>query len=389
MQSADTVAPRHDQSGAPEYSEVSGDARLIERETRGEFAGASLPPGEDAHDRDADRVSERVGDAGGLFILSGRLFLVIHAFMHLNANITCPGCLVKGRSPGSRVAVTIVGMQIGLSLGSGGAKGYAHIGVIRALEEAGIRIASVNGSSIGAVVGGAYALYHDVDEITELVDELVRTMNVDFFNLFRYGGERHSYLQNFLLNAFCDLSALRESILSHRTNQRALDFLFGDHTFDDTKIPFSAVACDLLTGESIVLDEGRLLDGILPSIAIPGIFPPVARDDRLLVDGGVLAEVPVRELRARGVSFVIGSRLHPDPLPPCRNGFSLLTLADALKERRLCEWTLDGADAAIDVVLPGVDASRFEAYEKAIEIGYRTTRDKLPEILEKVASADE
>lgn len=279
-------------------------------------------------------------------------------------------------------------MQIGLSLGSGGAKGYAHLGVIRALEEAGIRIGLVNGSSIGAIVGGAYALYHDVDAIVDLVERLVRTMNVDFFNLFRYEGERHSYLQNWLLNAFCDLSALRESVLSHRTNQRALEFLFGDRTFDETQVPFSAVACDLLAGESIVLNEGRLADGILPSIAIPGIFPPVARDGRLLVDGGVLAEVPVTQLRERGASFVIGSRLHPDPLPPCRSGFSLLTLADTLKERRLCEWALDGADATIEVVLPGIDASRFEGYEEAIELGYQAARAALPEVLRKAEAAD-
>ncbi len=279
-------------------------------------------------------------------------------------------------------------MKIGLSLGSGGSKGYAHIGVIRALEEAGIRIDLVNGSSIGAIVGGAYALYHDVDVIVDLVERLVGTMNVNYFNLFRYEGGKHSYLQNWLLNAFCDLSALRESVLSHRTNERALAFLFGDHTFDETKIPFSAVACDLLAGEPVVLDEGRLGDGILPSIAIPGIFPPVARDGRVLVDGAVLAEVPVRQLRDQGASFVIASRLHPDSPPPCRSGFALLTLIDMLKECRLSDWSFEVADFTIEVALPGFDAARFGGYEDAIAVGYAAARRALPSLLRRVGDAD-
>jgi NTE family protein len=308
--------------------------------------------------------------------------------MHLNANNSPPRVPVKLGSPRSASAGTIWGMQVGLSLGSGGAKGYAHIGVIRALEEAGVRIDLINGSSIGSIVGGAYALYRDVNVIVELVERLVRTMNVDFFNLFRYEGGRHSYLQNWLLNAFCDLSVLRESVLSNRTNERALSFLFEDHTFADTKIPFGAVACDLLAGESVIIEAGGLADGILPSIAIPGIFPPIARDGRLLVDGGVLAEVPVRQLRERGATFVIASRLHPDVPPPCHSGFALLTLTDGLKERRLCEWTLEEVDAVIDVALPGIDASRFDSYKRAIEMGYDAARAAMPRLLVTLEAAD-
>lgn len=212
-------------------------------------------------------------------------------------------------------------MKIGISLGAGGARGYAHIGVLRALEEAGIRPDLVNGSSIGAIIGGAYALYGEANPLEELAARLVERANIRYFNLFRFPAGSHQFLANWLIHAACDVSALRASVYSHRRNRKALEFIFDRHTFADLRIPFSAVAVDLLSGRVISIDEGPLADGILPSISIPGIFPPVERDGMLLVDGGVLAEVPVRELRDRGADFVIAVRLGGEGRVPIRSGF--------------------------------------------------------------------
>ncbi|RLE30762.1 hypothetical protein DRJ54_01965 [Candidatus Acetothermia bacterium] len=272
-------------------------------------------------------------------------------------------------------------MALGISLGSGGARGYAHIGVLKALEEAGIAPALINGSSIGAIVGGAYALYRDTDKLVKLAKALADQVNLRYFNLFRYSMGARAFLQNWLLHAACDISALRISIYSHRRNLKALDYLFKDHSFSDTQIPFSAVAVDLLSGEVISVKEGPLVKGVLASISIPGIFPPVERDGRLLVDGGVLADVPVRELKAEGAEFVIAVKLEgEDYIPIMRSGLSLLTYVDFLKGEALSEWELEAADFVIRVDLSGLDIMEFGSYPKAIARGYDATRRILPKL---------
>ena len=275
-------------------------------------------------------------------------------------------------------------MRIGLSLGSGGARGYAHIGVIKALEEAGIKPDLVNGSSIGAIVGGAYALYYDAARLVALAEGLAERMNIDYFTILRRAQPKRPFLQDWVLSILCDLSSLRGSVLSHRTNRTALSYLFGEYRFTDTVIPFSAVAVDLLTGRPVVLKEGRLRDGILPSISIPGIFPAIERDGMLLVDGGVLAEVPARELRAEGADFVIGVKLGEDRPGRYKNGFDLLTTVDFLKGEKLSQWELEATDFCIEVDMPGYNPMCFTNYRVGIEQGYNVGRQALPALLKKL-----
>jgi len=279
-------------------------------------------------------------------------------------------------------------MKIGLSLGSGGARGYAHVGVIQALEEAGIKVNLVNGSSIGAIVGGAYALYYDARRLIALAKEMAARMNVGYFEVFQGLHRRHPRLRDWLLSAFCDISALRGSVLSHRTTRTALSYLFGEYKFSDTTIPFSAVAVDLISGAPVVIKDGRLRDGILPSISIPGVFPAVKYGKMLLTDGGVLAEVPVRELRAEGADFVIGVRLEPDPPDRYKNGFDLITTVDFLKGEKLSQWETEAADFLIEIPLPGYNSMEFSNYKVAIEKGYEMANQAMPALLEKLKAGD-
>ena len=200
-------------------------------------------------------------------------------------------------------------MKIGLSLGGGGALGYAHIGAIRALKEAEVPIDLINGTSIGAIAGGAYALYTDVEEITNIVKKVINSVDLNYFNIFHYSMESHPFLRDWLVNVACDFASLRSSIFSHKNNRKALELIFSDHEFDDTKIPFSSVAVDLLSGKPVIINEGKMIDGILPSISIPGIFPPIERNGLLLVDGYVLANIPVVELRQQGADYIIAINL--------------------------------------------------------------------------------
>jgi len=279
-------------------------------------------------------------------------------------------------------------VKVGLCLGGGSSRGYAHIGAIRALTEAGIKIDIVNGTSIGAIIGGMYALYLDVDTMTGLVKKVVESVPVNHFNLFRHSTEGPVFLQNWLTEAVCDIAALNMSIQSHRNNLKALRVLFGEHRFEDTKIPFSAIATDINAGETVIIKRGKLIDGILASASIPAIFPPVARGKRLLVDGFVLANIPVTQLRRQGADFIISIELLESPNTHHQNGVDLLYYVEYLKRQKLDQWAIEQSDFHIRVDMSQFDSSHFENYIVAMERGYTAAQKVIPLLKEKLEKAN-
>ena len=176
--------------------------------------------------------------------------------------------------------------RIALALGSGGARGYAHIGVVRALEERGHEIVSVAGSSMGAVVGGVYAA-GELDGYTEWV----------------LGLSQGRVLRQL------DLARTTAGVIrAERVLGRMAEFV-GDRRIEDLPIRFTAVAVDLLAGREVWLDEGPLDRAIRASIGIPGIITPAAVNGRLLVDGGVLNPVPVAATAASHADLVVAVSL--------------------------------------------------------------------------------
>jgi NTE family protein len=177
---------------------------------------------------------------------------------------------------------------VGLALGSGSARGWAHVGVIRALEEAGIRPDIVCGTSIGALVGAAYAS----GELTRF-EEWVRGLGVTD------------------VVSFMDVSLTGGLI----KGDRLMDFFkrhFVDHTLDMLDLPFAAVATSLHTGAEVWLRQGSTVDAVRASIALPGLFTPVVIDGAMLVDGGLVNPVPVSLARAMGAEIVIAVDLNSD-----------------------------------------------------------------------------
>ncbi len=179
---------------------------------------------------------------------------------------------------------------VGLALGSGAARGWAHIGVIRALEDFGIRPNVIAASSIGAVVGGAYAS-GNLDDFEEWIRGMRRVDIIRLLDAKMTGG---GFLQGANL-----MEAIKKSV--------------GDPDIGDLDVPFACVATELGTGREIWIDEGSLLDATRASIALPGLFAPFRRDDdSLLVDGGLVNPVPVSLARAMGADFVIAVNLNGD-----------------------------------------------------------------------------
>ena len=197
--------------------------------------------------------------------------------------------------------------RIALALGSGSARGWAHIGVIRALEKAGVRPDIVCGTSIGALVGAAYAA-GELDRLEGWVLKLNFGEVVGFMDVGLSGG---------VLKGDRVMAAFRRHV-----NDRSIEAL---------AMPFAAVATSLRTGAEVWLREGSMLDAVRASIALPGLFAPMRYQGDLLVDGGLCNPVPVSLARAMGANVVIavdlGSdvlgrrfRVAPDADAPARSG---------------------------------------------------------------------
>jgi len=178
--------------------------------------------------------------------------------------------------------------RVGIALGSGSARGWAHIGVLRALAAEGITPDLICGCSIGSFVGAAYA-DGDLDALESWVTGLTPQ---DVFGLLDV--------------------RLRSGLIKGDRLMRFFSERFVGQDFASLSIPFACVATDLQTGREVWLDEGRVADAVRASIALPGLFAPVRRDSRLLVDGGLVNPVPVSLARAMGADVVIAVDLGSD-----------------------------------------------------------------------------
>ncbi len=233
--------------------------------------------------------------------------------------------------------------RIGLALGSGSARGWAHIGVIRALQEAGIEPDVVCGSSVGALVGAIY-VHGDLDGFEEWVLALDWKRVVSLLDFTLEGG----LIQGERLMAF---------LAGH---------LKGKGIADLPK-PFAAVATDLETGNEVWLQEGPAVEAVRASIALPGLFSPARVEGRLLVDGGLVNPVPVTLARALGADFVIGVDLNSD------------LIGRHLPARSVRRALADSTPA-------GADASWLDQLKRTLGLG-RDEGEGLPSLLDVVASS--
>ena len=181
--------------------------------------------------------------------------------------------------------------RIGLALGGGASRGWAHIGVIKALSELDIHPDIVCGCSIGSIVGASY-VSGNLDNLEDWVTSLTRMDLARFFEL------------NLSLNGFIDAEKLHEFLLQCVCQE--------DQSIENTSATFASVATDLETGREVWFTTGMLIDAVWASISLPGLFPPYQDQGRWLVDGGLVNPVPVSVCRALGADVVISVNLNGD-----------------------------------------------------------------------------
>ncbi|WP_273829162.1 MULTISPECIES: patatin-like phospholipase family protein [Pseudomonas] len=279
--------------------------------------------------------------------------------------------------------------KIGLVLSGGAARGLAHIGVLKALEEQGVKIDAIAGTSMGAVIGGLYASGYKIDELEKLA------LGIDWQQAlsdappredipFRRKQDDRDFLVKQKLSFRDDgslglplgviqgqnLALLLESMLAHASDTR---------DFDKLPIPFRAVATDIASGEKVVFRKGHLPRVIRASMSIPAVFAPVEMDGRLLVDGGMTDNIPLDVARDMGVDIAIVV----DIGTPLRSRQQLATVVDVLNQsitlmtRRNSEEqlaSLHKSDVLIQPPLASFGVTDFGRAQEMIDAGYRATR---------------
>ena len=242
-----------------------------------------------------------------------------------------------------------------LVLGGGACKGYAHIGVLKVLESEGIKPNLIVGTSMGAIIGAMYASGKDIAYLTDLSKRLTKRRLMDFN----------------LINAF-----FSSSLLSGKKLRKILKEQLGNITHEQLDIPFICIAADLLNGKLEVLREGDVVENILASSAIPGVFPIIENDEKILCDGGVLNNVPDDIARKvcknniiLSVDVIADYKKQVEDSKPKIMGITINALT--LMQTQITKLQGNNSDIRINISQPDVYQMSFdtESIEKSIQYG--------------------
>jgi len=286
---------------------------------------------------------------------------------------------------------------IGLVLEGGGALGLAHVGVLRWFEEHHIPVDYVAGTSMGGLVGG---LYSSGRSATEMLD-FVKTINWDaalsndtpYRALsYRRKQDRREYPSKIELGLKDGLTFPSGFNSGHQVglilDRIALPYSDLD-SFDNLPTPFRCVATDLVSGKAIVFDRGSLSEALRSTMSLPGIFSPVRRDNQVLVDGGLLKNLPVDVARAMGADIVIAVHLEVKPLNPDKplSAFGVLgeSVSVVIAANELA--SMQKADVLVPVHSEEFTSTSYSAVDKLVELGYEGAQER-SKILDKFAISD-
>ena len=255
--------------------------------------------------------------------------------------------------------------KIGLSLSGGAMRGLAHIGVIEVLLENGIDIDMVAGTSMGSVIGGLYASGMDVNMMRRFCENITAMESSRLY----------------------DLAIPRLGMVRGKKIMELINTLTGGKNIEDLNIPYVAAACCVEEAKPVYFTEGPLVDAIRASISIPGVFEPVVKDGKTLVDGGVLERSPVNILREMGADYIICSDVNyrggENPTP--KNMFSMLFTVYELMEWQAMTHRVTGADISIMSDTKGINPATFTHAKKCMDIGRAAAEKDIDEIKTSIA----
>ena len=269
-------------------------------------------------------------------------------------------------------------LKVGLALGGGAARALAHIGVLRALRREDVPIDIVVGTSMGAIIGGAFAATGDVDALERKVREVLsseqfRKNRLSFLRETKRqrGGLLYSVANLVRRGIFYGVSTLRPSFLSAEEFAESMAAVLPDVRIEELSTPFAAVALDIESGEEVVLCHGSLRDASKASSAIPGILPPVKLNGRTLIDGGWIDKVPVMPAFQLGADMVIAVDITADldDMRDYRRGFDIMLRANMIRDSVLVGFILRLADVVIEPQVKHIHWADFGAVDGCIKAG--------------------
>ncbi|KQL40313.1 esterase [Bacillus sp. FJAT-25509] len=250
--------------------------------------------------------------------------------------------------------------KIGLALGSGGARGFAHVGVISVLKKHNISIDLIAGSSIGALVAVLYGAGADVDRLYKIA-------------------------KVFQSKYYIDYVVPKMGLISGNRVKELIKVLSFGRKLEELDLPVSVIATDLLTGEKIVFQKGDIATAVRASISIPGIFVPETWNGRLLVDGGVIDRIPVSVVKEMGADFIIGVDASPIQVSgEVSTIYDVIMQSIEIMQHELVRNREIASNVMIRPKLDHVNSRNFTNLENVIKIGEEATEKLIPEILEKI-----
>lgn len=262
----------------------------------------------------------------------------------------------------------------GVALGSGGARGYAHVPLLELVEECGIKPEIVTGSSIGSVVGAAYALTADSRMVRKMTNMFVKKNQKKIDELVKMAS---STTLTDALN-MARKSTAEKSIVDEDFLYDMITPIFGDAKFSDTKLKLGIVATDIKTSSTTLITSGYIIDAVCASASVPGTFAPTRLGGTHFIDGGVMCVVPVEQCRELGAQMVIAADVtNKMRKGTFKNSLDLMTYINQLKLERIIKYELEKADYSVRFINLDMDWYRFDQFEKATQLSRKLLEEGL------------
>ena len=351
------VNPRRDRGIAP-YEAAAPLANAF---------GELLGPGDSPASAEEEKAKRFLlsAESRGLPWLSGGRQIIRDAAESERSYVAGGPTTVRFRRTVDSIARYVATVQVGLALGGGAAWGLAHIGILMALERAGVPVDVVSGCSMGTIVGAVRCSGRTLNEMREIADTL--------------GRRRRRFIEPRLW---------RLHLVSEREVRKALSEFFGELALEELEIPLWMNALDVATGEELSLRDGPLSDAILAAIAMPGLLPPLKRGDRLLVDAGFSDPVPVSQVRNMGCTYAIAvNAMQPVGAQKIIERYPLNSLDVLYRCLRVTGYELGEArchrvaDVVVEPRVGDISWLDFHRSQELIEAGERAADAKMSAIL--------
>lgn len=250
----------------------------------------------------------------------------------------------------------------GLALGGGAVFGIAHLGALKALEEHGFRPTHITGTSIGAIMASLYAFGYKPEAIRDMCSEL------DWWHVSSFGWSKYGIMNNSAMGDFVRCS-------------------IGDRDFSESPYPMAFIATDLASRTKVILDQGDVATAAMTSACVPGLYSPIERGDQLLVDGGLVENVPISPLKGWGVDFVMGIDLNGSQRRREPGGmFDALVTAFDIAIDSHTRTQLAEADYVLSLDLADYDRTDPDQSDELFQEGYDACRKAIPAIRKQLDS---